>query len=82
MVNDTISDMLTRIRNGSLMRKESVSVPLTGQNLQICQILEREGFILSFKREIPRHPAPPPPWDPPRGEVVKGGEVGPACLSN
>ena len=51
MVNDPISDMLTRIRNGSLVKSETVSIPLTGQNLQICQILEREGFILSFKRD-------------------------------
>ena len=80
MVNDTISDMLTRIRNGSLMRKESVSVPLTGQNLQICQILEREGFILSFKREIPRHPAPPPSVGPPKGGGGKGGRGGSGVL--
>jgi small subunit ribosomal protein S8 len=51
MVNDTISDMLTRIRNASLVRRGQVSVPLTRLSQRICQILEREGFIESFQRE-------------------------------
>ena len=50
MVNDTISDMLTRIRNASLVKNSSVSLPLTRLSQQICQILEREGFIESFQR--------------------------------
>ena len=51
MVNDTISDMLTRIRNASLIKKRTVSVPLTRLSQRICQILEREGFIESFQRD-------------------------------
>lgn len=51
MVNDTISDVLTRIRNGCLIQSESVSIPLTRDSEQICQILEREGLIDSFQRE-------------------------------
>lgn len=51
MVNDTISDMLTRIRNASVVRNKEVSVPLTRLSQRICQILEREGFIESFQRE-------------------------------
>ena len=50
MVNDTISDMLTRIRNASLVKNSSVSLPLTRLSQKICQILEREGFIESFQR--------------------------------
>lgn len=50
MVNDTISDTLTRIRNASLVKNSSVSLPLTRLSQQICQILEREGFIESFQR--------------------------------
>jgi small subunit ribosomal protein S8 len=49
MVNDTISDMLTRIRNASRVNKSFVSVPLTKMNQQISQILEKEGFISSFQ---------------------------------
>jgi len=48
MVNDTISDMLTRIRNANLASKLHVSVVKTNINEKICQILENEGFIESF----------------------------------
>jgi len=50
MVNDTISDMLTRIRNACLVKTRTVSVPLTRLSQRICQILEQEGFIESFQR--------------------------------
>jgi small subunit ribosomal protein S8 len=49
MVNDTISDMLTRIRNASRVNKSFVSVPLTKMTQQIAQILEKEGFISNFQ---------------------------------
>ena len=49
MVNDTISDMLTRIRNACLMKKPTVAIPLTKMNQKIAQILEKEGFIQSFQ---------------------------------
>ena len=49
MVNDTISDMLTRIRNACLIKKTTVLIPLTRMNQQIAQILEREGFIRGFQ---------------------------------
>lgn len=50
MVNDTISDVLTRIRNASLIQSQFVSIPLTRYSQQLCQTLEKEGFIDSFKR--------------------------------
>ena len=49
MVNDSISDMLTRIRNASSTKKSTVLVPLTRMNEQISQILEKEGFIQTFQ---------------------------------
>lgn len=48
MVNDTISDMLTRIRNANLAYKTSVSLSKTTVHEKICQILEQEGFIEKF----------------------------------
>jgi len=48
MVNDTISDMLTRIRNANLAYNARVSVPKTTVHQNICEILEREGFIDTF----------------------------------
>lgn len=49
MVNDTISDMLTRIRNANLANKKTVSVSKTKVHEKICEILEKEGFITSFQ---------------------------------
>nr|QDE53556.1 30S ribosomal protein S8 [Micractinium sp. LBA 32] len=48
MVNDTISDMLTRVRNANLAHKTSVSLSRTKVHEKICQILEQEGFIEKF----------------------------------
>lgn len=50
MVNDTISDVLTRIRNGCLIQSQVISIPLTRYSQQICHTLEKEGFIDSFQR--------------------------------
>lgn len=49
MVNDTIGDMLTRIRNACMVKKAIVAVPLTRMNQEIAQILEKEGFIQNFQ---------------------------------
>jgi small subunit ribosomal protein S8 len=49
MTNDTISDMLTRIRNACLVKKPNVFIPNTHLTLRIVQILENEGFIQSFQ---------------------------------
>lgn len=50
MVNDTISDMLTRIRNANLAYKKCVIIPKTHIHQNICEILVREGFIENFKK--------------------------------
>jgi small subunit ribosomal protein S8 len=47
MVNDTISDMLTRIRNACMVKKSTVMIPFTKINQKISQILEKEGFLQS-----------------------------------
>lgn len=48
MVNDTIADMLTRIRNANLSKNESVSLPTSKTNEAIAKILKEEGFILDY----------------------------------
>lgn len=53
LINDSISDMLTRIRNATLAQKSNVNIPFTKLNLELVKILEKEGFIQSFYREIP-----------------------------
>lgn len=45
MVNDTISDMLTRIRNANLAKHEIVYVLNTKTNQHIGDILKKQGYI-------------------------------------
>ncbi|MGF1460674.1 MAG: 30S ribosomal protein S8 [Leptolyngbyaceae cyanobacterium] len=46
--NDTIADMLTRIRNANLARHQTVDIPSTRMTRSIAQVLQEEGFIESF----------------------------------
>ena len=46
--NDTISDMLTRIRNANLARHQTVDIPSTKMTRSIAQVLKEEGFIADF----------------------------------
>lgn len=43
--NDTIADMLTRIRNSSLARHQTTNVPATKMTRAIARVLKEEGFI-------------------------------------
>jgi small subunit ribosomal protein S8 len=47
-VNDTISDMLTRIRNSNLARHQTTEVPATNMTRSIARVLREEGFIADF----------------------------------
>ena len=49
MVTDTISDMLTRIRNATMVKHKIVQIPITKMSLAISQILKEEGFIEDFE---------------------------------
>ena len=49
MVNDSIADLLTRIRNAQTARHESVSVETSIMKKSIVQILLDEGYISSFE---------------------------------
>jgi small subunit ribosomal protein S8 len=45
VVNDTISDMLTRLRNSNLAKHQVVQIPATKMTRNIATILLEEGFI-------------------------------------
>ena len=47
-ITDTIADMLTRIRNASSAKHDSVDVPASKVKKAIAQILLDEGYISSF----------------------------------
>lgn len=49
MGTDTISDMLTRIRNANLIKHQIVQIPATKMSKAIASILKEEGFILNFE---------------------------------
>jgi len=44
-MNDPISDMITRIRNGQRAFLPKTSAPFSNKLKAICDVLEREGFI-------------------------------------
>jgi small subunit ribosomal protein S8 len=46
--NDTIADMLTRIRNANLARHQTTEVPSTKMTRSIAKVLRDEGFITDF----------------------------------
>jgi len=49
MTTDTISDMLTRIRNANLAKHQIVQIPATNVTRNIAGVLLAEGFIESFE---------------------------------
>lgn len=59
MMTDPIADMLTRIRNGLMVRKTSVLVPYSKMKLQLATILSDEGYIGEVKevKNDAGHPA-------------------------
>ena len=49
MVTDTISDVLTRIRNANMVKHQIVQIPSTKMSNAIISILKDEGFIEDFE---------------------------------
>ncbi len=48
LVTDPIADMLTRIRNATMVKHESVSIPASNEKRAIAKILLDEGYIVSY----------------------------------
>lgn len=47
--NDTIADMLTRIRNACMVRHQTTNVPSTNMTRSIAKVLKDEGFIADYE---------------------------------
>ncbi len=47
-ITDTIADMLTRIRNASSAKHDSVDIPASNMKKAIAQILVDEGYVKGF----------------------------------
>jgi small subunit ribosomal protein S8 len=48
-MNDSLSDMITRIRNAQLVQMQEVLIPKTKMTLRVAEILQEEGFTHSFQ---------------------------------
>ncbi|AFZ21917.1 30S ribosomal protein S8 [Allocoleopsis franciscana] len=47
--NDTIADMLTRIRNACMVRHQTTNIPSTKMTRSVAKVLKDEGFIGDFE---------------------------------
>lgn len=50
-MQDTLADMLTRIRNGHMAEKSAVTMPASKMKASIASVLESEGYISGFAVE-------------------------------
>lgn len=46
---DSISDLLTRIRNGVKSKKREVNIPSSRLGVEVVKILKEEGYIKNYK---------------------------------
>jgi len=49
MMSDPIADMLTRIRNATMVRHKQVVMPSSKLKVAIARILKEEGFIQNYQ---------------------------------
>ena len=50
-MNDTISDLLTRIRNGQMSNKKTISAPYSKMKESICKVMQDEGYIDGYSTD-------------------------------
>jgi small subunit ribosomal protein S8 len=49
VMTDPIADMLTRIRNASSVRHNTVDIPASKMKLELARILKDEGFVREYE---------------------------------
>ena len=49
MLTDTLADMLTRIRNASKAKFDTVDMPASRLKASVAKLFKREGYIKDFK---------------------------------
>jgi len=50
MYTDPIADLLTRIRNGYMSRKDTVTIPYSGTKMDVLEVMKQRHFIEDFKK--------------------------------
>jgi small subunit ribosomal protein S8 len=66
-MTDPIADMLTRIRNANMAYQDEVAIPRSRLKEEIARVLEREGYVSTFRVE----------GDPPKQRIVIEMKYGP-----
>jgi small subunit ribosomal protein S8 len=56
-MNDSVADLLTRIRNALKADQEEVLIPSSRLNREIARLLKQEGYIVDFSVERMRRQA-------------------------
>lgn len=54
-MTDPIADMLTRLRNAAMVRKQDVVLPLSRMKFEIAKILEKEGYVSDVEKTDAHH---------------------------
>mgnify|MGYP002525861306 CR=1 FL=1 len=49
-MSDPLADLLTRIRNGQMAGKETISAPASKLRINMLDVLKREGYIRNYER--------------------------------
>ncbi len=49
-MTDPLGDMLSRIRNGYMAKKSSVTAPASNLRANVLEVLKREGYIRGFEK--------------------------------
>ncbi len=47
-MQDTLADMFTRIRNGQMAAKPSVTMPSSKMKVSVARVLKEEGYIVDY----------------------------------
>lgn len=55
MITDPISDMLSRIRNASMVRKAEVRIPYSNLKFAVAKILAAEGYVAAVSKTKDKH---------------------------
>ncbi len=50
-LSDPVGDLLARIRNGQMARKETINSPASKLRANVLDVLQREGYIRGYKLE-------------------------------
>ena len=51
MVSDPISDLLTRLRNATMVSKSNIEIPHSKFKFQLASLLKDEGYVSDVKVE-------------------------------